>query len=156
MKNGCDFFRAEGFSYLWADIGKGGREDFFLRLSDPVSYKDKERSGFGFLFLIVRCIFMSVLENHTGVRTVSGSPDREKVSFPVRIWRFYVQGFRSMTWGRTLWLIILLKLFVMFAILKVFFFPDFLKGKSREEKQDFVGNSLVERVCGSERSFLNR
>lgn len=50
-----------------------------------------------------------------------------------------------MTWGRTLWLIILVKLFVMFAILKVFFFPDFLKGKSEAEKGDFVGTELVNR-----------
>lgn len=56
-----------------------------------------------------------------------------------------------MTWGRTLWVIILLKLFVMFAVLKVFFFPDFLRGKSREEKQEFVGNSLVERVWSPEK-----
>ena len=35
-----------------------------------------------------------------------------------------------MTLGRTLWAIILIKLFIMFAILKVFFFPDLLAGKS--------------------------
>ena len=40
------------------------------------------------------------------------------------IWNFYLEGFRSMTLGRTLWVIILLKLFVMFFILKMFFFPD--------------------------------
>lgn len=34
---------------------------------------------------------------------------------------FYVDGFRSMTVGRTLWIVILVKLFIMFAILKVFF-----------------------------------
>lgn len=31
-----------------------------------------------------------------------------------------------MTTGRRLWIIILVKLFIMFAILKVFFFPDLL------------------------------
>lgn len=30
------------------------------------------------------------------------------------IWQFYVDGFRSMTLGRTLWLIIAIKLFIMF------------------------------------------
>ena len=35
----------------------------------------------------------------------------------VNIWRFYLEGFRSMTLGRTLWLIILVKLFIMFFIL---------------------------------------
>ena len=32
-----------------------------------------------------------------------------------------------MTIGKKLWMIILLKLFIMFAVLKLFFFPDFLK-----------------------------
>ena len=32
-----------------------------------------------------------------------------------------------MVLGRTLWKIILIKLFVMFAVLKLFFFPDYLK-----------------------------
>ena len=39
-----------------------------------------------------------------------------------RIFYFYLDGFRQMTWGRQLWIIILIKLFVMFAILRPFFF----------------------------------
>ena len=39
---------------------------------------------------------------------------------------FYIDGFRGMTVGRTLWTIIAVKLVVMFGILKIFFFPDFL------------------------------
>ena len=62
-----------------------------------------------------------------------------------RVWRFYRDGFRSMTFGRSLWVIILVKLFIMFAILKVFFFPDFLRHKTVPEKQDFVGTELVNR-----------
>lgn len=65
----------------------------------------------------------------------------------VSICLFYRDGFREMTLGRTLWAIILIKLFVMFFILKLFFFPSFLKGKSTEEKQDYVGTELVERVA---------
>lgn len=44
--------------------------------------------------------------------------------FFTSILRFYIDGFREMKLGRTLWLIILAKLFIMFAVLKVFFFPD--------------------------------
>jgi F0F1-type ATP synthase membrane subunit b/b' len=51
-----------------------------------------------------------------------------------------------MTLGRTLWAVILIKLFIMFFILKLFFFPPFLKGKSTEEKEDYVGNELIERA----------
>ena len=43
-----------------------------------------------------------------------------------RIFLFYYNGFRSMTWGRSLWAIILINLFVMFVILKLFFFPNVL------------------------------
>jgi hypothetical protein len=64
----------------------------------------------------------------------------------LHVWNFYVEGFRSMTLGRILWAIILLKLFIMFAILKLFFFPDFLS--SRPEgmaKEEFVATELLER-----------
>lgn len=64
----------------------------------------------------------------------------------VSVWKFYLEGFRSMTLGRTLWLIILLKLFIMFAILKVFFFPNFLSSQPTEtDKSHYVGNELIER-----------
>lgn len=38
----------------------------------------------------------------------------------------YVDGFRNMTVGRELWLLIIIKCILIFAILKVFFFPDVL------------------------------
>lgn len=44
-----------------------------------------------------------------------------------KIISMYVDGFRSMTVGRKLWLLILIKLFIFFAILKLFFFPDILQ-----------------------------
>lgn len=50
-----------------------------------------------------------------------------------RIARFYIEGFRSMTLGRTLWCIILIKLFIMFAVLKAFFFPSYLKGDAADK-----------------------
>lgn len=63
-----------------------------------------------------------------------------------RVFDFYYQGFRSMTIGRTLWAIILLKLFIMFVVLKIFFFPAFLSEKSDEQKADYVSNELINRV----------
>lgn len=65
----------------------------------------------------------------------------------IQIFHFYRDGFREMTLGRTLWAIILIKLFIMFFILKLFFFPSFLKGKSEEEKQDYVGLELTGRMA---------
>lgn len=64
----------------------------------------------------------------------------------VRIWTFYRDGFREMTLGRTLWAIILIKLFIMFFILKLFFFPSFLKEKTPQEQQQYVGEELIKRA----------
>ena len=66
-----------------------------------------------------------------------------KLWIPGRIVRFYVDGFRAMTVGRTLWIIILVKLFVLFAVLKLFFFPDLLAGKSDEERAAHVLEELT-------------
>lgn len=44
-----------------------------------------------------------------------------------KILYFYIDGFKGMTLGRTLWVIILIKLFILFFVLKLFFFPNFLK-----------------------------
>ncbi len=44
-----------------------------------------------------------------------------------RVFQFYLQGFRSMTLGRTLWKIILVKLLVIFAVIRLFFCPDYLQ-----------------------------
>ena len=60
-----------------------------------------------------------------------------------KVIRFYVEGFREMTVGRTLWAVILVKLFIMFAVLKVFFFPDPLAGKSPAEKADCLLENLA-------------
>lgn len=47
---------------------------------------------------------------------------------PVRVWRFYADGFRDMgPLGRRLWMLILIKLFIFFVVLKFFFFPDLLE-----------------------------
>lgn len=49
-----------------------------------------------------------------------------KTTFFHRVVDLYIDGFRNMTVGRTLWLLIIIKLFIMFAILKIFFFPNIL------------------------------
>ncbi len=61
----------------------------------------------------------------------------------VSIWRFYVDGFRNMTWGRPLWVLIFLKVIVLFLVLRMFFFEPVLSGKTDAEKSDHVGKELV-------------
>ena len=62
------------------------------------------------------------------------------------IFNFYIEGFRNMTWGRPLWIVIFLKMFILFFVLRLFFFKPVLSGKTESEKSDFVGGSLVERI----------
>lgn len=52
-----------------------------------------------------------------------------------KVFRFYLEGFKEMTWGRRLWGIIILKLFIMFAVLRLFFFPDVLKRDFDSDEQ---------------------
>ncbi|HLO92533.1 MAG TPA: DUF4492 domain-containing protein [Lentimicrobium sp.] len=61
-----------------------------------------------------------------------------------RIFRFYYEGFKSMTIGKTLWAIILIKLFIMFVILRIFFFPNFLKSNFRTDEER--SNYVIERL----------
>lgn len=71
----------------------------------------------------------------------------KKESAIIRIYRFYLAGFQEMQSGKTLWLIILVKLFIMFFILKLFFFPDYLgRFDTDEEKEEYVHNELIDRA----------
>ncbi|MGB2553430.1 DUF4492 domain-containing protein [Campylobacter sp. MOP51] len=56
------------------------------------------------------------------------------------IYDLYIDGFKNMKVGKSLWLIIAIKLVIMFGILKVFVFDENLntKFKSDEEKINFV------------------
>ena len=69
-----------------------------------------------------------------------------KDNFLYRIYDLYVDGFRHMRLGRTLWAIILIKLFIIFVILKIFFFPNFLKQHAEGDESSFVAGELVERA----------
>lgn len=66
-------------------------------------------------------------------------------TFLNKAWLLYYDGFRSMTLGRTLWFIILLKLAIMFLVLKIFFFPSKLGGMDKQEKADYVSTELINR-----------
>ena len=56
---------------------------------------------------------------------------------------FYVDGFKRMTWGRQLWWIILLKLVILFAVLRLFFFKPAMEGMSEDEKIEHVSEELI-------------
>lgn len=68
-----------------------------------------------------------------------------KQSFLYKAYHLYADGFRHMTIGKTLWAVILIKLFIIFAVLKLFFFPDFLKEHAQGDKPEYVANEVIER-----------
>lgn len=64
----------------------------------------------------------------------------------IKVFHFYLEGFKNLPgWGRQIWIIILIKLFIMFFILKLFFFPDVLKRdfSSDEERSDYVLEQII-------------
>jgi uncharacterized membrane protein len=63
----------------------------------------------------------------------------------IAIYNFYAEGFRNMTWGRQLWWIILLKVIILFLVLRAFFFKPILADKSEEQKIEHVSNELTKR-----------
>ncbi len=56
----------------------------------------------------------------------------------------YGDGFRNMTWGKPLVWLIVLKFFILFAILRVFFFKPAMRGLSDKEKSEVVGSRLTQ------------
>ncbi len=75
----------------------------------------------------------------------SSNNDTVRTNIFRRIFRFYYEGFRSMTVGKQLWAIILIKLFIMFAVLKLFFFRDTLGTRfdTDEERSNYVIEQLT-------------
>lgn len=48
-----------------------------------------------------------------------------------------------MTLGKVLWTVIFIKLFVIFFVLKLFFFPNVLDQKSNGDKASYVAGELT-------------
>lgn len=70
-------------------------------------------------------------------------------SLPLKAYRLYRDGFRRMTLGKTLWKIILIKLIIIFAVLKLFFFPNFLQENFSTDAQR--SDHVLQQLTGTER-----
>lgn len=67
-----------------------------------------------------------------------------KDSFFYRVFDLYYDGFRHMRLGRTLWAVILVKLTVIFLVLKLFFFPNYIgEHAAKGEEADFVASQML-------------
>lgn len=62
-----------------------------------------------------------------------------------KIFNFYLEGFQNMSkTSKQLWFIILIKLFIMFAVLRLFFFPNLLKSDFKNDKER--GEHVIEQL----------
>lgn len=59
------------------------------------------------------------------------------------LFTLYREGFRNMTWGKPLVWLIVLKLVILFAILRVFFFKPAMDGMTEQEKIEAVSGRLT-------------
>ncbi|HPB05454.1 MAG TPA: DUF4492 domain-containing protein [Prolixibacteraceae bacterium] len=64
-----------------------------------------------------------------------------------RVFRFYYDGFKNMTWGKSVWIVILVKLFIFFVIMKLIFFPNFLKKNFDTDAER--GSHVLENITNS-------
>lgn len=70
----------------------------------------------------------------------------KKQGFWYRVYDLYYDGFKNMTLGRTLWLVILIKLFVIFVVLKIFFFPNYIKENAQKgQESEYVWEKMNEK-----------
>lgn len=67
-------------------------------------------------------------------------------SFFKKTYEMYRDGFRSMTIGKTLWIVIAVKLAILFLIIKLFFFPDKLQENysTDTERAEAVRTAMTE------------
>lgn len=63
----------------------------------------------------------------------------------ISIYNFYRDGFKNMTWGKQLWLLIFLKVIILFLVLRLFFFKPTMAGKTDEQKSEYVGTQLIKK-----------
>lgn len=60
--------------------------------------------------------------------------------------RFYTDGFKRMSVGKTLWKIIALKLFIFFVVIKLLFFPNVLQEnfKNDTQRSEYILDMLIQ------------
>ena len=70
----------------------------------------------------------------------------DKNGFLYRAIDLYVDGFRKMTIGKTLWAVIIVKIIVIFVIVKWLFFPNYIDEHAEEgQEAEYVANEMLDR-----------
>lgn len=61
-----------------------------------------------------------------------------------KIFDFYYSGFTSMDIGKKLWLVIIIKLVIIFFVIRLFFMPDVLSQKAGNgSKAEYVSGRMT-------------
>ena len=62
------------------------------------------------------------------------------------LFRFYRDGFAAMRLGRSLWAVVVIKMIIIFGVVKLLFFSDTLNSrfKTDDARQDYVSQRLSE------------
>ena len=100
--------------------------------------QQRKLGSLGIFHYICNVINVNENENVNGLMATKG--------FLHKVFDLYYDGFRQMTLGRTLWAVILIKLFIIFVVLKLFFFPNYIKEHANKgEEADFVATEVLKR-----------
>lgn len=59
---------------------------------------------------------------------------------------FYRDGFKSMRLGKTLWLVVIVKLVIIFVVIKLLFMPDILSERADGNEAEYVSTQIIERM----------
>jgi hypothetical protein len=61
------------------------------------------------------------------------------------IYQFYRNGFAAMRLGKTLWIVMAVKLVILFGVIKLLFFSDTLQSRfdSDQARQEYVSEQLM-------------
>lgn len=69
----------------------------------------------------------------------------KKTGLVYRLFDFYRDGFSHMEIGKTLWIVIIVKLVIIFFVLRLFLMPDMLKMKAgKGNEAEYVSSRLTD------------
>lgn len=67
------------------------------------------------------------------------------MNFLKSVFNLYYDGFKNLTIGKSLWKIVIIKVFTILVVLNIFVYDKNFKSeyKTKEEKQDFVYTNMI-------------
>lgn len=99
------------------------------------------------MFEILLFLLFLQLKNHTIKQYLFNVKNHTNKTMIKRIIKFYIEGFSNMKLGKTLWLIVIVKLIIIFVVLKLFFMPDTINKQSSEGNEtEYISKQITNRI----------